>query len=244
MATRKWRGTRKKWGGETARQASKLRGTRPALKNLRATRKSLQRQEVWQARFPLLTQYYTASDGLIYFEYDEQQFRQWIPTEPLNIPEVNCVPSTLTALRITPHLRKLSRKCNRSNRLIYMEDIPNMFGIPRTELRIFDDTNIKRALSGLPINYATVLGIKFPTWSHICVVYRNEHGVLWIFEPQHIMIKEKRKRFPFYFRKSVYNPEPSSYVLLYKQSEEEQTLEEDERSQDQEPEPVFDEASM
>jgi hypothetical protein len=237
MATRKRRGTKKKWGGDKA--------TRTALRHLRKTREVFLRQDAWQARFPLLTQYYTAKDGLIYFECDEQQFRKWNPTEPLNMLESNCIPSTLTALRITPHLRKLSRQCNRNDSgLIDDEDILNMFGIPRTELRVFDDTNIKRALSGLPRNYATALGINFPTWSHICVVYRNEHGILWIFEPQRFMIKKKLKRFPFYHRKTVYVDVISSYELLYKQPQEEQPQEEQPQDVLSLAQSEFDEASV
>lgn len=210
MATRKQRGTKKKWGGDKA--------TRTALRHLLKTRKSFLRQDAWQAKFPLITQYYTAKNGLIYFEYTEQQFRKWEPIEPLNIRESNCVPSTISALRIRPHLRKLSRKCNRNNSgLIDDEDIPNMFGIPTSELRSFDDTNIKKALAGLPKNYATALGINFQTWSHICIVYRNEHGRLWIFEPQRIMSEKKRKRFPFSNRQIVYEGKPTSYELLYTQ---------------------------
>ena len=74
--------------------------------------------------------------GVIYFDYDEEQFRQWVPLEPFtDMSEYDCVSASCVAVRLRPSadLRKMSRACNRMKTGIFLSDMETFGVVTRCE---------------------------------------------------------------------------------------------------------------
>lgn len=190
------------------------RKTRKALRHLKSARIAGVSQNIWSSKFPVV-EHETASDHLIYFDYDEKQFRQWVPLEPFtDMSEYDCVSASCVAARLRPSadLRKISRACNRRKTGLFLSDIPTFIGIPNAKLKACNPAKIRRKLINLPDGKATLLtvGYKDNTF-HTCLVYRATNSKLFIFEPQRCWYK--LRRFPIYAMQDWVNI--VEFLLLY-----------------------------
>ena len=126
IMTRKRRISKKHGGDKAGKDNAKAKANktqrRTTLNHLTQARKAIHEQKRWSNKFPLLDNYQTAPDGLIYFDYDEKQFSKWVPLEPLSdMDEFDCVAASCVALRVHKHedSRKTSRSCNRRKKGIF-----------------------------------------------------------------------------------------------------------------------------
>jgi hypothetical protein len=172
-----------------------LNKTRKAWSHLISARIAGLRQNKWSSRFPVV-EHETTLEHLIYFEYDEKQFRKWVPLEPFtDMREYDCVSASCVAARLRPpaDLRATSRACNRRKAGIFLSDMPTFIGIPSATLQACKPTEIYSKLTNMPDGKATLLtvGYKDNTF-HTCLVYRATNSKLFIFEPQRCWYKLRR----------------------------------------------------